>query len=145
MRQNPFETPLSVLVKASFQKQLLISIPHLLALAITFLIIPFSIIMSLILMLFIFASFIFYFKWHIYKSLKRSLHEVRQDSAKNWLIRTKAGDFKKASLLDSSFASNWLIIVNYIDMDKVRYSAVFTPDSLSVEDFRRLIVRFKLT
>jgi len=73
---------------------------------------------------------------------------IFQDSSKNWLIETKNQTNKKAQktvlLMPSSFISNKLILLNFIDSKNKKYYALITPDSLSQADFRHLFVRVKL-
>lgn len=145
MSINSFSAPLSLTNKASFQKKLLIIVPHFFALFLIGVTKPISIYFSLFIIILIGASVIYYYRLHISRKLARSVYEISQDSAKNWLISTQNNEPKQVTLLDSSFASNFLIVINYIDIKNNKYVVVFTPDSLSVNDFRHLIVRLRMT
>jgi hypothetical protein len=145
MPKNQYNTPFTLIVKSSLQKKLLIALPHLAAITIVLLAlsIPFYLIIGLLVLLT--YSAIYNFRLHIGRSLKKSVIKISQDSAKNWVIFNQNDAPIPVTLLNSTFAGKYLIINNYIDINKNKYSAVFTPDSLSVDDFRHLLVLSKLT
>ncbi|MEE9326313.1 MAG: protein YgfX [Cocleimonas sp.] len=145
MPRNQYNTPFTLTLKSSLQKKLLILFPHLVAMVIVLftLSIPFYWIIILILLLLF--SAIYNYRLHIDNSLNKSVLKISQDSAKNWVIFIQNGTSIPVTLLNSTYASKYLIINNYIDINKNKYSTVFTPDSLSSHDFRHLFVLSKLT
>jgi len=82
---------------------------------------------------------------HYFRNLNNSVISIQIDSADNWYLTTAKNTNLSASLLPTSFNSNILIILNYIDINNQKYSVLITPDSLSNDEFRRLQVRLKNT
>ena len=138
---NPFSTPASYKIKYSFQKLLLIILPHVLSLIMVFWLTSFSMILSIGLIMMIITSVVYYFRLYILLSLKKSIIWFNQDSARNWTITTTANEKVPVEILPSSFISNLLIILNYIDINNSHYCVIITPDCLSPDEFRRLKVR----
>lgn len=145
MSVNPFSKPLMLEIKPSLQKSLLLIIPHILTLLIVISVKPFPVSFRFILATLVLLSTVYFFRLHFFKSLKNSVNSISQDSAKNWLIFIKDNEQKEVELLGSSFVSNMLIIINYIDINYNKYNVIIAPDSLSSDEFRRLIVRIKMT
>ncbi len=145
MSSNQIKIPFHLTICFSTQKCCLIVIPHLIIFILcltigTYLLIPRLIIATLIIL-----SLVYYLRQHIFLSLQKSIIAVSTDSMKNWFLTLQDGSKKSVNLLDTSFANKWLIILNYADINNRKNSVFFTPDSLSIEDFRRLIVRLKVT
>ena len=145
MSFKPFSSPLALKNKSSLQKKLLVIGPHFVVFLILLGIDVFPLLIKLFLLMLVIFSAHYFSQLHLQKKLSRSVLEIYQDSAKNWFIKTLNHDYKAVSKLPSSFVSNTLIIINYIDADKNNYTSIFTPDSLSSDDYRRLIVRLKMT
>lgn len=149
MSPNPFNVPLSIDIKPTLQKALLIIIPHLLALVLVVSMTVFSLIIKLILLTLILLSLGYYYQLHINQKTKKSVMTIQQDSVNNWLITLHNKDQqappKSVILLASSYTSKYLIVLSYHDINKSYYSAIITPDAVSSNDFRRLQVRLKLT
>lgn len=145
MPKNQYNTPFTLTVKSSLQKKLLILLPHLTSMVIILFTLAVPIYWIIVLFILILISTIYYSRLHINLNLKRSVLKVSQDSAKNWIISGQSDSPIPVTLLNSSYASKLLIINNYIDYNKNKYSVVFTPDSLSIREFRHLLVLSKLT
>jgi len=145
MSINHLNKPFSLKIKASLLKKLLILLPHLFAVGLIFLIEPFPGYLGAFLLALIILSAIYYYRLHISKKLKQSVYYISQDSAKNWLVTTRGDMLQQVTLLDSSFTSNFLIIINYIDINKNKYCVIIMHDSLANDEFRRLLLRLNLT
>ncbi len=145
MSVNPFECALSIVVKSSFQKVLLIVVPHSIALVILLFVNPISAYLNAVFIVCILVSLIFYYQRYIARVHQRSVRKLSQDSARNWFISLSNNTKIQVFLLSSSFVSCYLIILNYRDINNKHYVVVFTPDSLSSGDFRRLVVRVNQT
>ena len=144
MSLNPFNTPLALNIKPSYQRWLIIVIPHLFVLmVVVFLVDIFEPAIQLLLVLLILSSVFYYLRLHIHQSSAKSITRVYQDSVKNWLIETKDGK-KEVQLAGSSFMSDFLILMNFTDAYKQKYNVFITPDILSTSEFRRLSVRIKM-
>lgn len=70
---------------------------------------------------------------------------IYQDSAKNWFISSHDSKRIEVQLLDSSFVSQFLMVINFIDLNKHEYPILITPDSLPKDDYRLLIVKLKMS
>ena len=145
MSVNPFCNNLSLTIEPTFQKQLLIIFPHVCAVLLVLLAPSIPKYLSVILCFLITVSAVYYYQNFILRTFKRSVYGISQDSARNWTIETRDNRTISVSLLESSFISNLLIVLNYMDKNNNNYTVIFTPDSLSVSDFRHLIVRIKNT
>ena len=146
MSFNPFSAPLSLKIKPSFQKWLMITIPHIFALFVIGFVGDLSLIVKLVLLIVIIISLIFFSRKHLFQSSKYAVLSIRQDSAKNWFILARGKDELKAvDLMSSSFVSNYFIILNYkpkySNYLSNKYSVLITKDSLSTDNFRQLKAR----
>jgi len=144
MSSNPFNTPLALTVKPSFQKWLIVLAPHFLVLIVVLSLDVFNFSLKIILVIFIIISAIYYIFLYLRQTLEKSITMIFQDSSKNWLIQTNNQAQKTVLLMPSSFINNKLILLNFIDSKNKKYYALVTPDSLSKSDFRHLFVRVKL-
>lgn len=145
MSANPFSCALSLSVESTLQKRLLIIIPHFLAVVLMLFIAVALNYLSLLITPLVMISGVYYYRLHITKNLMNSVLRLNQDSMKNWSVITKDNSAKQVLLLESSFVSNALIVINYADINNTNYVVVFTPDSLSVVDYRHLVIRLKMT
>ena len=143
MSVNPFCNNLSLTIEPTFQKKLLIVFPHVCAVLLIILASSIPKYLSVILCSLIVVSCIYYYQNYILRTFKRSVYGISQDSAKNWTIDTRDNRTISVSLLESSFISNLLIVLNYMDKNNNNYTVIITPDSLPVSDFRHLIVRIR--
>jgi hypothetical protein len=149
MPLNQFTSPLYIVSKPSLQKMLLIAIPHLLVLIMVASLDVFAMELKLGLIFVILLSTYYYLRLYYFQTSNKSVIELKQDSAKNWMISTintmKAQESFSVDLLPTSFISKWLIILNFVDNNRSHYKVIFTPDSLSANEFRHLYTRIKLT
>lgn len=151
MSSSPFNKPLVLTTKATLQQALLIIIPHFLVIIMTLSISHFTVLVRISIILVVHVSLAYFISLHLLKLFNKSIHSIRQDSARNWSIliaNSSNQDYKSVTLLNSSFYSELLIILNFYEkssklFDSKRYTVVFTPDSLSSDEFRRLRVRLK--
>jgi len=144
MLSNPFNTPLALEIKPSFQKWLIVLAPHLLVLMVVLSLDVFNYGLKIILVILIIISANYYIFLYLRQTLEKSITMIFQDSSKNWLIKTNNQAQKTVLLMPSSFINNKLILLNFIDSKNKKYYALITPDSLSKSDFRHLFVRIKL-
>jgi hypothetical protein len=146
---NPFTAPLSFTINPSLQKLLLIVMPHLLVFIMVVNLNVFSLGLKVGLVFLILLSAHYYSRLYYFHISNKSVIELKQDSAKNWMISTintmKAQESFSVDLLPTSFISKWLIILNFVDNNRSHYKVIFTPDSLSANEFRHLYTRIKLT
>jgi hypothetical protein len=146
---NPFTAPLSFTINPSLQKLLLIVMPHLLVFIMVVNLNVFSLGLKVGLVFLILLSAHYYSRLYYFHISNKSVIELKQDSVKNWMIATIniKGDKDPISvdLLPTSFTSKWLIILNFVDKNRSHYKVIFTPDSISDNEFRYLHTRIKLT
>ena len=149
MSLNPFIEPISLTIKPSMQKWLIIIVPHLLGIL---LIVGFDIFplwSKLIIGTFIAVSFTYYYQNHIALRLKKSVVLVQQDSVKNWFITlsktTNNSGPKSVNLLPSSFINKLFIVLNFQDNNGSYYSVLIMPDSISSISFKHLYIELNTT
>lgn len=149
MSLNPFNTPLALKISPSRQKAILILTPHCFALILAISLDTFhtaaSIGINIALIFLISLSARYYINLHYRQSLKKSITMIYQDSAKNWFISSHDSKRIEVQLLDSSFVSQFLMVINFIDLNKHEYPILITPDSLPKDDYRLLIVKLKMS
>ena len=98
---------------------------------------------DLLLSIVIIASLYYFLRLYLFKNLNRSIKSVSQDSLGNWHILDGKNQQQLVSILPSTFVNRYFIIVNYAGIDNRKYSVLFTPDSIDLEQFRRLKIRLK--
>lgn len=147
MSENPFIKPFSISIESSFQKTLIVFIPHLIGLFLTFISVL-LIWLKILLVIAILISFYYYLQLHITQKLKKSVIAIQQDSTSNWFITLSGVDGKSepksVTLLPTSFISKVLIVLNYRDDNRSYYSVLLSPDSLSNNKFKHLTSRLKI-
>lgn len=139
-----FDKPFALTIKSSLQKNSLIIIPHVLALVLVISIPVISMLMTYLLIVLIVNSLAYFSFRYIALSLNQSVVSIAQDSEKNWFLATADNNRIDVELLDSSFASKLMIIINYMGINNKKYTTVIMPDSVSPDEYRRLLVRLKL-
>lgn len=146
MSLNLFKRPLSLKIKPSLQRWSAIVVPHfLVSMMLLVLNNDFQRIILLALFFLILISLVYSVRLHIYQSLKNSVKIIYQDSAKNWFIEIIDTEKKEVNLSNTSFFSPFLILINFSDSNNKKYTVLITPDSLLSEEYRRLIVRLKMS
>ena len=146
MSLNPFNAPLTLSIKPSFQKYALIFIPHVVALLAILFLDVFNAKMRIVLAILICISAAYYYLLHIWQAFKKSVFTIDQDSEKQWFITTPGSKIKKqVQLLHSSFLGQALMVINFIDYEKRVYTVLITKDSLPKATYRHLFVKLKLT
>jgi len=145
MSENSYSRAFSLIVEPTLQKRLLIIIPHYLAIALVLFADQVPNYLCLLITLLVLISGFYYYRLHITKKSKNSVVTLNQDSMKNWFVVTKDKRNIQVSLLKSSFVSNAFVVLNYADINLTNYTVVFTRDSLSISDYRHLIVRSRMT
>ena len=145
MSLHPFNTPLALKIKPSYQKWGLILFPPLFVCTLLISLDLFNFKFKLIIILLICFSTIYYLRLHIHHALKKSVRVIYQDSSKNWFIETIDTERKEVQLSNTSFFSQPLILINCTDFNNKKYTVLITPDSLSNAEHRRLIVRLKMS
>ncbi len=144
MSENPFISPLVLKIKTSAQKKILIIAPHLCLLILVLWMDIFTPSLKLLLIFLIIVSVNYYLR-----IVNNTVTELRQDSKNNWKISSsekhKNGGLFSVDLHPSSFVSTWIIILNFIDNNHSNHRIIITPDSISINDFRHLTTRLKIT
>lgn len=145
MSSKPFNTPLALTIKPSFQKWLIVLAPHFLVLILALSLNVFSLVIRLSLVVFILVSLRYYIFLYLKPKSTKYVQTIFQDSNQNWFIKTAKYKKQEVILSGSSFLSNILILTNFTDSNKQHYIALITPDSLPKTEYRRLIVRIKMS
>ncbi len=134
---------LSISIHASPQKWVLVLLPHFVAFIVVFSLANVSILLSIVLILAIAYSSYYFLHVHIWLDSKKSVKLIYQDSTNNWFLMDSANEEKNVSLLSESFNSNYLVILNFTDNKKIKYSAIVTPDSVPGDLYRQLKVNLR--
>ena len=139
-----FNKPFVLAINPSLQKCLLIIIPHCLALILVISLPIYSMLVTYLLFVLIVNSLAYFSFRYVALSLNQSVVSISQDFEKNWFLSTTQSKRIEVELLGSSFVSKFMIIINYIGINKKMYTTIIMPDSLPKDEYRRLFVRLKL-
>ena len=146
MSTNRYNQVLSINIKSSLSKQLLILLPHLVVLVILISVIEFKGLTYFYLLLSLFCiaiSVIYFVRLHLTFSSNKSINKIHINQNGNWSVFFK-DDVKDNVLLSAtSYTSNILIILNFKDSFEKYYTALITPDSVNKDEFRKLKVLIK--
>ena len=135
---------ISIPIHASSQKWILILVPHLVSLVVIFSVVQVSYLFSIALSLCVLLSAYYFLGLHLWLSANKSVKFVYQDSKYNWFLVTTDNEERGVNLLPESFSANYLIILNYADINKAKYTVIVTPDSVPRDLFRQLKVNLKI-
>lgn len=78
--------------------------------------------------------------WFYFKRLKSEQHLISHSETKGWQL-ANSGDFENIQILSSTVITTFLIFLHIAN----KPSVLIAHDALSAEDFRRLIVKLKMT
>ncbi len=78
--------------------------------------------------------------WFNFKRLKSGQHLISYSETKGWQLADN-GDFENIQILSSTVVTTFLIFLHIAN----KPSILIAHDALSEEDFRRLIVKLKMT
>jgi len=134
---------LSISIHASPQKWVLVLVPHFISFIVALSVVQVSILLSIVLILAIAYSTYYFIHLHIWLDSNKSVKSIYQDSRNNWHLITVANEEKSVSLMPESFNSNYLIILNYMDINVTKYTVIVTPDSVLRDLFRQLKVNLR--
>ncbi len=133
---------ISLKPRVSVQKWLLVLLPHfvsfILILSLIHVQMP-AFVLIFLLLLIVFSCF-YYLRLHIWLSAKNSVKLIFQDTKNQWFLVNSAGEEKSVCLLPDSFYSNYLLILNFVDIYENKYSVIITPDSVPRDSYRQLKV-----
>ncbi len=149
MKDASFERPLVIEPTASSQLKTLLFVSHAVAISVVF-IFSQNLTVSLLLLPVVALSLLYYYRWHISNTLKKSVlsvqHHFQSNTQHKWSI-TPAESSKAdliVELLPSSFVSTGLIILNFKAEDNQRYTCIIFSDAITAEQHRQLRVRIKV-
>jgi len=139
--------PLAIEISSSLQKQLLVYLPHAISVIIfVWLSRSTSIPLIVIALMMVGAGLsVYYFhRLHISNTLQRSVKLISKDASSNWQIVLSNNNTERVSLDNTCYRSNFLIILNFNDVAKNNYTALITPDSVTTEEYRKLMVLLRI-
>ncbi len=134
---------ITIAIHSSPQKWILVLLPHIVSLIVIFSLVQVSTLLSIVLFFAIAYSTYYFLHLHVWLDANKSVKSVYQDSINNWFLIDSANVEKSVSLLPESFNSNYLIILNYIDINNTKYNVIVTPDSVKRDLFRQLKVNLR--
>ena len=145
MPSNAFNKPLKLRFKSSQTIATMIATVHLLvALIIIFMAQLLSVIALYFLLIIIVSSTYYFYRWHISRTLSKSILELHINSSGDWSLITSTKKYNNVIPLDSSFSSQHLMIINFSISMISQYTLLITKDMISKDEFRRLRVRLKI-
>ena len=133
----------SIPIQTSPQKWVLVLFPHLISIIVVLSVVQVSVLLSIVVILLITYSSYYFLHLHIWLDSKKSVKLIYQDSRNNWFLMDSANEQKNVNLLPESFNSNYLVILNFVDNKKIKYSAIVTPDSVPGDLYRQLKVNLR--
>ncbi len=158
---SSFEKPLVIHPVHSLSLKLVVVLPHLLAILFVFILIDINVVVAITLAMMIILSFIYYYRWHVSKSLNKSVISVvhlfqqnKQTVVGNKKLRSEQGGWKislsgqkdiTVNLLSSSFVSTGWIVLNFKDQKRNRYTLMLPFDAITSEQHRQLRVRIEVS
>ena len=146
MFSNQFNQSITINVKSSLIKQLLIWFPHAISTTILILFLKLqhlNITYFLLLIICIVISLVYFIRLHLLFSANKSIHTIQKSTNDIWKVTFKNGVEKNVSLMNTSFVSSLFIILNFNDSTSKQYSALISSDSVNHDEFRRLKVFIK--
>ncbi len=102
------------------------------------------IIALLFLLVIIASSYYYFYRWHVSRTLSKSILELHINSSGDWTLITATKKHNNVIPLDSSFSSQHLMIINFSISTISQYTLLITKDMISKNEFRRLRVRLKI-
>ncbi len=155
MQDSSFEKPLVIHPANSFSLKLMVIFSHLLALLFVITLLDVFWIIKLAIAAMILLSSIYYYRWHVNKSLNQSVlsvvhlfhphRQLSQSMKKSWSISLLKQKDLAVDLLPSSFVNVWWIVLNFKDQNNRRYTLILPYDSITLEQHRQLRVRLRVT
>ena len=136
-----------VRIRPTWFTRLLVLAPHLAAVIVTLVLLPLPLLLRVGLLAVIVFSLVYYYRLHVLQNSPRSVLQIEQDAAQNWLATISAQDggnrVEQLNLRAASFVSPLLLVLNFRGLDNAHYTALITPGGLPKRDLRRLRVRLK--
>ncbi len=146
MSSIQFKQALTIKIKSSLSKKLLIVLPHVIVVVILFIFLDFkglTLIYFLLSLLCITLSLIYFVRLHLLFSSNQSIYNIHNNINDNWSLILRNNEKVNVSISGTSFSSNLLIILIFKDESKKQYSVIIIRDSVTQSEFRRLKVRIK--
>jgi len=144
MPSNAFNKPLKLHFKSSKIIATIIATMHVLvAIIVVFMTQSLPIPILLFLLIIIATSYYYFYRWHVTRTLTKSILELHINSIGDWSVITSTAKHNNVTPLDSSFSSQYLIIINFSIPSTSKHSLLITKDMIGKNEFRRLRVRLK--
>jgi hypothetical protein len=138
-----FKTSFKLQLKPSKSINRMLLAVHLLVASIMLLTTP-SILIFVLSLLAITVSYVYFYRWHVAQSLKKSIVEVSLNALNVWSVRTVSTKYNEVTLLSSRFISQYLIILNFRISPMRRYTVLIVKSEIGENKFRHLSVRLKI-
>lgn len=148
MKDSSFEKPLVISPVDSLSIKLIVFLSHALVAIFVIVLLDISLIATLLLVVLIALSFGYYYRWHISKSLDKSVlsavHQFHKNKESAWTIHVLKQKDLAVELLSSSFVNTRWVILNFKDQSRQYYTLMVPYDAVSSEEHRQLRVRLKV-
>ncbi len=138
-------SPLLVIPSISWLLMGILICSHLLALVVVLTLLQSGWLVTSVLSVMILFSCFYYYRWHIRRTLNKSVIRAAytprgNPSGQHWRIDAVREADIPVTLLASSFMSTWLVILNFKDRQQYRYTLIIPVDAVSRTSYRRLRV-----
>jgi len=88
-------------------------------------------------------SLVYFVRLHLTLRANKSIYNITKNSNGEWNLILKKCAVSNVLVSTTSFVSNSLIILIFVDASNKHYTALITPDSTNEDIFRRLKVNIK--
>ena len=142
---NRFKRPLDIHLKPSMDVAIALATMHLsVAVAIFFLSSrKINTALFLLILISIALSYLYYYRWHVVRTLEKSVREIHISARDDWFLVNSSGQKIAATVLQNSFISNTFLVLNFRSAHDDKYTVLLTKNMIDCDRFRRLKVRLK--
>ena len=144
MSSTSFEAPLRLKPSVSFLLTAILVVVYFGAAFVVF-IVPIPIGFSVFLAVIAIASGVYVIRRYALLIAPNSIVLAIMEGDGGWLIKQKNGEEHRVSMLKDSFVSLPLVVLNFKEAEKRRFSMILVRGMLSDESFRQLRVRLRFS
>ncbi len=92
------------------------------------------------------AGLVLHLRRHLFRSCRRAVAHLVWKEGEEWLLETCKGEVVMAKLLNTSFVSPWLILLNFKpSTGGWTWPVLIMPDNVDSTSFRRLCAKLRMS
>lgn len=141
---SSYDTPLIIQAGSSRLLLVLLILSHLITALLIVSLVTINMAFQLVILGIISLSFIYYYRLHISRRLKKSVIRMKQSQHSGWSIMTNDDENLSVKVQGASYSSPWMVILNVSHEVKGSYTMIVPFDSVSESLHRQLRVRLKI-